>query len=87
MHVSEDSQDMKALWVWYGLTMMSTVMRRGWKWNSVVNRKNCMFRDCVMIGDEALVLQIIELRVFEYWMEKEEKDRGEARQKTKRGRM
>jgi hypothetical protein len=77
---------MKGLWVWYGLTMMSTVMRRGWKWNDVMNRKNCMLRDCVMIGDEALVLQIVELRILEYWVEKEENDRGGLRKKRKRGR-
>ena len=66
MHIDGESEDMKGLWVWYGLTMMSTVMRRSWKWNSVVNRKNSMFHECVMIGDEALMLQIIELRIDEF---------------------
>ena len=86
MHIDGESEDMKRLWVWYGLSMMSTVMRRGWKWNSVVDRKNSMFRECVMVGDEALVLQIIELRIEEYWIEKERKDRGDVREKRKRGR-
>jgi len=39
MHIDEESEDMKRLWVWYGLTMMTTVMRRGWKWNSVIKKK------------------------------------------------
>jgi hypothetical protein len=87
MDVKEESDDMKRLWVWYGFTLMPTVMRRGWEWNSVVNRKNCLFRDCVLIGDEALVLQIVEIRIKDYWLDKESKKEGEATGiKRKRGR-
>jgi hypothetical protein len=87
-HVSEAGEDMRKLWVWYGLELMVGVSRKEWAWRKLINRTTKLFTDCVVVGDEALALQVISLRAEMYIKEREEKnanaDVGET--KKKRGR-
>jgi hypothetical protein len=65
-HISEISETMKKMWTWYGLNLMVGVSRKDWAWRSRVNRKTRLFSACVVVGDEALALQIIALRANKY---------------------
>jgi hypothetical protein len=60
-HVSEAGEDMRKLWVWYGLELMVEVSRKEWAWRKLINRTTKLFTDCVVVGDEALALQVISL--------------------------
>jgi hypothetical protein len=86
-HVNEVGGEIKQLWVWYGLEMMVAVARKDWTWHKRINRKTRLFSDCVVVGDEALALQIISMRGHKYIKERDEaetEERGITRRKKKR---
>ena len=64
--VEDVSEEMRELWVWYGLDLMVHVSRKELAWKQKGHRISKKFADCVTIGDEALALQIIALRGRSY---------------------
>jgi hypothetical protein len=86
-HINEVGDDIKRLWTWYGLEMMVAVARKDWTWYKRLNRKTRLFSDCVVVGDEALALQIISMRGDKYIKDRNEAETAEeGRTKKKRGR-
>ena len=65
-NISEVSSDMKKLWVWYGLELLVGVSRKEWPWSHKKDRSTKLLTKCVRVGDEALALEVIELRGCEY---------------------
>lgn len=61
-HIDDVSENLKALWVWYALDVMVAVSRRQWNWSKRSVQMNSLFTECVNEGDEALAIQIINLR-------------------------
>jgi hypothetical protein len=62
-HISDvEDEDMKKLWLWYGLNLMVDISRKDWPWKNKQIRLIQTFSNSVTVGDEALVLQIIKLR-------------------------
>jgi hypothetical protein len=84
-NIKEVSTEMKDLWVWYGLTLLVEVSRKEWKWHKRENRVTKIMSECVVIGDEALALQILMMRGGRYYKLKMRKEEGE-RLSLKRGR-
>ena len=66
MNIHDVPQNVKDLWVWYGLTMLPRASRREWPWHHEKTRREQLMCDCVSASDEALALQIIELRGCDY---------------------
>jgi hypothetical protein len=76
---------MKELWVWYGLTLMVEVSRKEWAWHKRENRVTKHMSECVVVGDEALALQVVLMRGNMYFSIKVRKQEGES-MSMKRGR-
>jgi hypothetical protein len=88
-HISEISDMMKKMWVWYGLNLMVGVSRKDWAWSSRENRKTKLFSTCVVVGDEALALQVIVLRAGKYIKDRDTEESNTDKSiiaKKKRGR-
>lgn len=66
-HINEVSQDMKALWRWYALTLLVKVSRSTWPWRDPENRNSKLMSECVSVGDEAVVLTVLQLRAQDYF--------------------
>jgi hypothetical protein len=66
-NIKEVSSHMKELWVWYGLSLMVNVCRKEWLWHKSETRKTRLMGECVVIGDEALALQIVSMRGGSYF--------------------
>lgn len=83
--IKDMPQEMKDLWSWYALTLMTATARKDWKWKNEDKRTEEMFCDCVTVGDEALALSVLELKGEEY-MEEKVRRRSNEYVKGKRGR-
>jgi hypothetical protein len=75
--IKEVSAHMKELWVWYGLSLMVNVCRKEWLWHKCETRKTRLMGECVVVGDEALALQIIWMRGESYFSLKLKQECGE----------
>jgi hypothetical protein len=75
-HVNEISQNMRDLWEWYGLDVMTAVSRRDWKWSKRSAQLNMLFTECVTEGDEAMAIQILDLRGEMFLAQAKLKKRG-----------
>jgi hypothetical protein len=75
--IGEVSAHMKELWVWYGLSLMVNVCRKEWIWHKGETRKTRLMGECVVVGDEALALQIICMRGASYFDFKLKRQSGE----------
>lgn len=84
-HIDTVSEEMKSLWRWYASVLLTSVSRKGWSWNNAENRRRRLLRNMVWVGDEALALQILELRGQGYLEEKAKMDEGKL-EKRKMGR-
>ena len=81
------TSDMRDLWEWYGLDLMSNCSRITWDWGVKANRDTKLFSDCVLVGDEALALQVLHLRGKYYQKLYEERKRvGRKNFKQPKGR-
>ena len=59
----EDAEEFdQRLWEWYGLDLMMAVSRSGWPWGLKSTPSEKLMHDCVSEGDEALALQVLNLR-------------------------
>jgi len=67
------TESTKKLWSWYALTLMPMVARKDWLWKEERNRCEKTFTECVVVGDEAFALSIIEQKGEEYMVEKMER--------------
>ena len=78
VHINTVDDDLKKLWSWYGIELMTTVARKQWDWHSAEKRRTHLLRDCVWIGDEALACQVLELRGQGYMEERKKANSGET---------
>ena len=62
MSIHDVSEDVKEFWAWYGLTLLPKASRREWPWHQEDKRRTKLMNECVSASDEALALQIMELR-------------------------
>jgi hypothetical protein len=66
-------EQVKDMWKWYTMTLMTFTARKDWKWKNQDKRCEELFTDCVRVGDEAFALSILELKGEEYMKGREQR--------------
>ena len=75
-NVATAEQTIKDFWVWYGLTLLPKVSHKNWKWKDASIRETVRMYDCVSISDEALAMQVLDLRGSRYMEMRSQKKNG-----------
>lgn len=61
-NVTSTEKHTQDFWLWYALTLLPKVSHRSWSWNDKLVRRSASLHRCVSVSDEALALQVLDLR-------------------------
>ena len=78
-NVGDVPEKMRRLWVWFGLVCLEKASHKHWQWSEKSVRGNLLMNKCVSVSDEALALQILNVRGEGYVNAKKMKDAGETK--------
>lgn len=85
MPVERAPERILELWKWYGLECLRRCSRRDWPWAKDNRRCNQLLSECVNVGDEALLLCILQCKLGAFLKAKQAIENGNYDAK-KRGR-
>ena len=83
--IDEVSEEMREFWVWYGLDCIPKASNALWPWSNKNNRMKKLFNTCVSASDEALALQVLDVRGVKYLGLRSRSEAGAVQEKAKKG--